>query len=156
MLHVSQDGRTVGSGKGGLTDKILYGTDSKHVLPFPPKRHPPSLQDSVMQALVGHYIRIILVDQSQLIGTLIWYAEGKFGLTEQFQQPLSTIIMSCNRICSVAPIEVDEEAVSFLVDNLKNHLLTMEERCSRIQGIKRRVRERNKRIAAASKFTNSK
>ena len=100
-----------------------------------------------MQALVGQLVRIVLVDECEIVGTLIWYVDGKFGIKND-----STHIMSCNRLASIVPIEVDEEAVPFLVDNLKTHLLNMEERSSRIQGVKRRIRERNNRVAAASKY----
>lgn len=117
------------------------------------RTHPPSLQDLILQSLLHHLVRIILVDKTELVGKLTWYNAGKFCL--KFTNSPNQAIMSCNRIMTVAPIEVDEEAVPFLVDSLRGQLLATEERTSRLQTVRRRIRERNNRIAAASKYSNS-
>jgi hypothetical protein len=154
MLHASnrEKSRTIGHGKGGTTDKILHGTDSRH----PPDAYakqrtkPPTLQDAILQALVDELIRVTLVDRTELIGRIVWYSDGKFGFRTNDGDNVT--VMSCNRIASVSPIEVDEEAFPFVTESLRQTLLSTEERNSRLQIVRRRMRERNKRLAAAAKY----
>ena len=154
MLHSSnrEKSRTIGHGRGGITDKILYGSDSRH----PPdnfsqnRTRPPSLQDTVLQALVNELIRLILVDRTELIGRIVWYSDGKFGFRTNDDDVIS--VMSCKRIMTVSPVEVDEEALLFVTESLRQTLLSAEERNSRLQIVRRRIRERNKRLAAAAKY----
>lgn len=156
MLHVSNSdpARTVGAGKRGVTDRILYGADSRHIDPQVKQRTtPPSLQDLVVQSLLHHLVRIILVDRSELVGKITWYNDGR--LCFRSHAGGTSLIMACNRIMTLSPIEVDEEALPFLTDSLRNDLLASEERTSRLQIVRRRLRERSNRIAAAAKYSNS-
>ena len=156
MLHVSNEEipRTIGLGKGGITDKILHGSDSRRIDQVGKQRLvPPTLQDVVFQALLHQLVRLILVDREELIGKIIWYHDGRLCLKAS---PDSTNLVLCsNRIMTIAPIEVDEEALPFITDSIRANLLAGEERTSRLQIVRRRIRERNNRIAAAVKFSNS-
>lgn len=155
MFHTSNRERpkTIGHGKGGITDKILHGSDSRHpVDPIAKSRtQPPSLQDSVFQALTNHLVRLILVDRSELVGKLLWYSDGQFGI--KVNENDSTYIMNCDRVMTLSPIEVDEEAVPFMIESMRQNLLYSEEKNSRLQIVRRRIRERNKRLAAAAKYS---
>ena len=156
MLHASnrEKSRTIGHGRGGITDKILYGSDSRHPRDSYTqyRSRPPSLQDTVLQALINELIRLVLVDRTELIGRVVWYSDGKFGFRTNDDDEIS--VRSCNRIMSISPVEVDEEALPFVTESLRQTLLSTEERNSRLQIVRRRIRERNKRLAAAAKYQN--
>jgi len=143
---------TIGAGKGGVTDKILYGSDSRHVMNESKARStPPSLQDVIFQSLVHELVRVILVDQTEIVGKLLWYHSGNFCIREGNESR----VLSCNRIMSMSPIDIDEDVVPFLTESVRNNMLASEEKTSRLQIVKRRIRERNKRMAAAAKYSNS-
>jgi hypothetical protein len=154
MFSASTNSRstTIGSGKGGITDKILYGSDSRHVDLFSSNK-PPSLQDVIFQSLTHELIRIILVDRNEIVGKLLWYNHGKFCIRPNGDT--DSQVMSCNRVMSISPIDIDEDVVPFVTESIRDNLLSSEEKTSRLQIVKRRIRERNKRIAAAAKYSNS-
>jgi hypothetical protein len=56
---------------------------------------------------------------------------------------------------SMSPIDLDEEAVAFVTESIRSNLLANEEKTSRLQIVRRRIRERNNRLAAAAKYRNS-
>lgn len=146
--------RTVGAGRGGVTDKILYGSDSRRdpVDPLAKQRStPPSLQDVVFQSLIHELVRIILIDQTELIGKMVWYNTGRFCMKVGPDE--TAHVLCCSRVLSAAPIEADEEAVPFITESLRGSLLANEERTSRLQIVRRRIRERNNRMAAAAKYS---
>ncbi len=155
MFHSSNRERpkTIGHGRGGVTDKILHGSDSRHPVDGYTKSRtkPPSLQDSVFQALTSQLVRIILVDRNELVGKLVWYSDGQVGI--KINECETTCVMNCSRVMTLSPIEVDEEAVPFMIESMRQNLLYSEEKNSRLQIVRRRIRERNKRIAAAAKFS---
>jgi hypothetical protein len=156
MFHVSNEEvpRTIGFGKGGLTDKILNGSDSRRIDNAVKHRStPPTLQDVVMQALLHQLVRLILVDRRELIGRILWCSDGRLCL--KTQQEGNSFVFSCNRVMTIAPIEADEEAFPFITDSIRANLLACEERTSRLQIVRRRIRERNNRLAAAVKYSNS-
>jgi hypothetical protein len=154
MLHASnrEKSRTIGYGRGGITDKILHGSDSR--LPVDrsarDRAHVPSLQDTILLALINEVARIILVDQTELVGRVCWYSDGRFGLKSTFDGRVS--VLSCNRVLTVSPIGVDQEAVPFITESFRQALLISEERSSRLQIVRRRIQERNKRLQAAANF----
>ena len=160
MLHVSnqEPSRTIGAGKHGLTDKILNGSDSRHIdAGVKARSNPPSLQDVVLQSLVQQLVRVILVDKTELIGKILWYQNGRFCFRSNSDDDgCNQVVIGCNRVMTVAPIEVDEEAVPFLTDHMRGNLLASEERTSRLQIVRRRIRERNNRMVAAAKYSYSK
>lgn len=156
MFHCSTNARptTIGRMKGSLSDRILHGSDSRHVDPTMKTRtNPPSLQDVIFQSLTHELVRIILVDQTELVGKLLWYNGGKFCI--RISNESSSPVMSCNRVMSISPIDVDEEAIPFVTESLRSGLLATEEKTSRLQIVRRRIRERNNRLAAAAKYRNS-
>jgi len=156
MFDCSTDVRpvTIGRSKGSLSDIILNGTDSRHVDPSAKNRtDPPSLQDVIFQALTHELVRIILVDHTEIVGKLLWYNNGKFCI--RISNEATSPVMSCNRVMSISPIDVDEEAVPFVTESLRSNLLANEEKTSRLQIVRRRIRERNNRLAAAAKYRNS-
>ena len=146
--------RTIGAGRGGVTDKILYGSDSRRdqIDPLARARStPPSLQDVVFQSLTHELVRVILVDQTELIGKLLWYNTGRFCIKHSHDD--FTQVLCCSRVVSAAPIEADEEAIPFITECMRGSLLANEERSSRLQIVRRRIRERNNRMAAAAKYS---
>ena len=156
MLDCSTDARpvTIGRSKGSLSDKILNGSDSRQVdLTAKNRTDPPSLQDVIFQALTHELVRIILVDHTEIVGKLLWYNQGKFCV--RISNESTSPVMSCNRVMSISPIDVDEEAVPFVTESLRSNLLANEEKTSRLQIVRRRIRERNNRLAAAAKYRNS-
>ena len=157
MLH-STGGlkpRTIGPGRGGVTDKILHGFDSRQESDFHTKQwsHPPTLQDCILQALVNELVRIIFVDKNEKVGKLFWYSDGKFSFRENGHD--RPVVYNVNRVMTVSPIEVDQEATPFLIENMRDHLLASQEKQSRLQIVRRRIRERNNRLAAAAKYNAS-
>jgi hypothetical protein len=106
----------------------------------------------IFQALTHELVRIILVDQTELVGKLMWYNNGKFCLKDGQS---ASLVMSCNRVMTVSPIDVDEEAIPFITESVRTNLLATEEKTSRLQIVRRRIRERNNRMAAAAKYSNS-
>ena len=85
------------------------------------------------------------------MGKLLWYSDGHFGIKANEND--STYIMNCDRVMTLSPIEVDEEAVPFMIESMRQNLLYSEEKNSRLQIVRRRIRERNKRLAAAAKYS---
>jgi hypothetical protein len=156
MFYCSTDTRpaTIGRTKGSLSDKILHGSDSRQLDPITKTRtNPPSLQDIIFQSLTHELVRIILVDHTELVGKLVWYNSGKFCV--RVSNDSSSPVISCNRLLSISPIDVDEEAIPFVTESLRSGLLSTEEKTSRLQIVRRRIRERNNRLAAAAKYRNS-
>lgn len=156
MFDCSTDARatTIGRTRGGLSDRILNGSDSRQVDPAMKNRtNPPSLQDIIFQALTHELVRVILVDHTEVVGKLLWYNNGKFCIRVSNQSV--SPVMSCNRVMSISPIDVDEEAVAFVTESIRSNLLANEEKTSRLQIVRRRIRERNNRLAAAAKYRNS-
>lgn len=151
MLHASNKEvpRTIGPGRGGLTDRILHGSDSRYI-PDTNHARPPTLQDVVMMSLMHHLVRVTLVDMNEMIGRITWYNAGKIFFKLLETDALEVI--RCERVFSLSPIEVDEEAIPFLTESLRASLLASEERTSRLQIVRRRIRQRNIRIAAANKY----
>ena len=154
MLHVSNNKtpRTIGAGASGITDKILNGSDSRQINESTKQRSkPPTLQDCIFQALCHELVRIVLVDRSDIVGKLLWYNNGRFCIRPN---PGDPIVMCASRVMSLAPIEVDEVAVPLVTEKIKKYLLTGEERSSKLQSVKRRLQEKDNRIANAAKFAN--
>lgn len=156
MLHATSGSRprTIGFGKGGITDKILHGFDSRHPVSASanPRAQPPTLQDTIFQAVGNELVRLTLVNNSELIGKILWYNDGKFCLKASNDD--TTVVMSCNRVMSMSPIEVDQEVIPFLIESIRQNLLASEEKQSRLQIVRRRIRERNNRMAAAAKYNS--
>lgn len=100
---------------------------------------------------MNQLVRMVLVDRTELIGRLVWYSEGRFGF--RLTDHNSTCVMNCGKVISVSPIEVDEEAVPFVIESVRQNLLYCEEKNSRLQIVRRRILERNKRLAAAAKYS---
>lgn len=144
MLHASTSAtpKSIGPGIGGVTDKILHGSDGKHVLGR--TLSPPSLQDVVFWSLIQQNVCITLVDNTLLRGKLLWYKSGKFGIRpDGFNQ----IVMSCNRVMHLDPSEMVEDSVHYVTESVRATMLHQEERASKLQIVKRRLQERNNRQA---------
>lgn len=154
MLYASnrEVSRTIGAGKEGVSDKILHGSDSRWYRDDS-RSKPPTLQDVLFQSLKNELVRLTLVDQKEMIGRIVWYSSGKMCLSSHDTD--ASEILSCSRIHSLAPIDLDEDAIPFLTDSLRADLLACEERTSRLQIVRRRIRQRNSRIAAAARFSMS-
>jgi|LauGreDrversion4_2_1035121.scaffolds.fasta_scaffold51966_5 hypothetical protein len=156
MYHCSTNAvpTTIGRNRGSISDKILHGSDSRQDdAALKNRTHPPSLQDVIFQALTHELVRVILVDGSEIVGKLLWYNNGKFCV--RISNESASPVMSCNRVMSISPIDLDEEALPFVTESFRANLLATEEKTSRLQIVRRRVRERNNRLAAAAKYRNS-
>lgn len=151
MLHASNSlkPKTVGPGRNGVTDKILHGTDGRHVTDN--SSNPPSLQDVVFRSLLHQYIRISLVDGNVIQGKLMWYNQGKLGIRPDRSE---VIVMCCNRVLGMAPCALDKDSVPFVAESIRENLIQQEERSSKQFIVKRRMQERNNRNAASRDYNN--
>ena len=61
--------RTIGYGKGGVIDKMLHGSDSRHI-EREKKEKSPSLQTVFYRSLVREVVTVTMLDGTELIGTL--------------------------------------------------------------------------------------
>ena len=147
--------RTIGHGRGGVTDKILHGSDSRHQMHGLNKTRsePPTLQDLVFQSLSNQLVRLVLVDETDIVGRIMWYSAGKVALRRQGSNIPQ--VLQCGRVVSLTPVDLHEEAIPFLSDSLRADLLAAEERSSRLQIVRRRIKERNSRIEAAAKYSTA-
>jgi hypothetical protein len=151
MLHSSTNvkPRTIGHGTGGITDKILHGSDLRHTGSSRPTA-PPTLQDIVFRSLIQGRIRISHVDGSETSGVLVWYSDGNFGIRRAEKEPL--IVLPCNRVARVIPIGVSRDSVPFIEESIRTGLIAQEERSSKQQIVKRRLKEQDKRNSIARQY----
>ena len=146
MLFSSGDiPRTVGYGKGGTLDRILHGSDSRHI--DQEKHEPlPSLQTAFYQAMKGRMVMFTLINGEEVLGVLVnVIQEGARLMIDKDGE----LMMLCTRRVMYAIPKEAVHPVKAIEKNLQETLLAQAERGSRLMTMRRRLQQRTARETAS-------
>jgi hypothetical protein len=136
---------TIGWGKGGLMDRILHGSDSRHV-DQEKREPPPSLQTAFYRSMIGQRVLVKLMDGSELVGDVLSVFHD--GARLMLCVGDDNVMLSLRRIRYAIPQDPVDPVKAIETDMAKS-LHANAENSSRLMSMKIRLQQRKLREAGA-------
>ena len=125
LIHSSDEiPRTVGYGAGGLIDRILHGSDSRHIEKEKHERM-PNLQTCFYRAMIGKKVKVKLMSGEEVAGELSSLYQDGARLVLQTSEGM---VMVCVRRVRYCIPQEDVQPVRAIEKNMQEMLLANAER----------------------------